>query len=106
MDAVNMQGTNQNISQTYIEFEQSEGVLAPGEQVVVKATLRAEADGQYRSIINLKGPGGRDGITGYIEAFAAVVMPRAVLSTPFMDLGATFIGVTVKASIPKRMISL
>lgn len=31
-----------------------------------------------------------------LEAFAAVVTPRATLSTPRIDLGTTFLGVPVK----------
>lgn len=95
---------------TWIEFERTSGVLAPGEQVVVMATLHAVSGGgggvppQYRSIVRLEGPPGSR--TSFLEALAVVVTPHATLSSPRVDLGATFIGVTVKAVVSISNLSL
>ena len=59
------------------------------------------ADGRlsphHRSVICLNGPPGSR--PAFLEAFAAVVTPRAALSTPRIDLGTTFLGVTVKSQV-------
>ncbi len=76
---------------THIEFDQTGGILTPGEQIVVGAKLVADGDGQHRSLVKLSGPvktrsmpGLRGSVavagssTKYIEAFAVVVTPLAV----------------------------
>ena len=93
---------------TRIEFERTSGTLAPGEQAVVMATLHADGGGavpQYRSIVQLVCSGG-SGPTSFLEALAVVVTPLATLSSPRVDLGATFVGVTVKTAVSISNLSL
>jgi hypothetical protein len=52
---------------------------------------------QHRSVICLTGPSGTS--PAFLEAFAAIVTPRAAISTPRIDLGTTFLGVTVKSQV-------
>lgn len=91
---------------TRIEFERTSGVLEPNEQITVMATLHANGQqAQHRSVVRLQGPSGPARAT-FLAAFAAVVVPRAVISTPRIDLGHTFLGVVVKSTVSITNLSL
>ncbi len=78
------------------------GVLGPGEEVDVTVSCHALSDGQHHSIVKVIGPGGMQ----CLEAFAAVVTPLAVVSRPKLDLGATYLGVTTRATFTMKNLSL
>jgi len=87
---------------TYILFEPASGVLNPGQEQRVNATLFALSDGLHRSVVKLAWAAGQ----ACLEAFACVVTPKAVISQPKVDLGVTFLGVTVKHTLSIRNLSL
>lgn len=89
---------------THIVFHPSSGTLSPGQQIQVKASLSALSDGPHKTIVKLYGP--NDKLAACIEALACVATPRAVISTPKIELGNTFVGVTVRSSVTVRNLSL
>ncbi|MEW5318142.1 MAG: hypothetical protein WDW38_009388 [Sanguina aurantia] len=90
-------------SMTHLTFEPEMGLLGPGEEAVIRVCVHALSDGQHRSIIRLESPGGE---FEAVEAFACVVTPHCVISTPKVDLGTTYCGVVVKHSVQLRNLSL
>jgi hypothetical protein len=90
--------------QTHVKFEPSSGTLAPGQQIQVMAKVTALSDGPHKTTVMLRGPG--DKLAACIEALACVATPRAVISTPKIDLGHTFVGVTVRSTVTVRNLSL
>ncbi|MEW5301041.1 MAG: hypothetical protein WDW36_003924 [Sanguina aurantia] len=90
-------------SMTHLTFEPEMGLLGPGEEAVIRVCVHALSDGQHRSIIRLQSPGGA---CEAVEAFACVVTPHCVISTPRVDLGTTYCGVVVKHSVQLRNLSL
>jgi hypothetical protein len=55
------------------------GRLGPGEECDILVTCHALSDGQHHSVVKLHCPGGH---LQCLEAFAAVVTPRVVVSRP------------------------
>ena len=104
LSALTEDGAEHEAEESHIKFEPSCGILSPGQQIQVMAKLTALSDGPHKTIVKLTGPG--DKLAACIEALACVATPRAVISTPKIDLGRTFVGVTVKFSVMVRNLSL
>ncbi|EFJ49783.1 hypothetical protein VOLCADRAFT_104231 [Volvox carteri f. nagariensis] len=90
---------------TYMTFEPSSGVLAPGEELAVRVTVHGLTDGRSRSIVQLRSGVGL-GRMECIEAFVCVVTPKCVIDRPVLDLGVTFVGVQVRQLLTMRNLSL
>ncbi|KAJ9523120.1 hypothetical protein QJQ45_023889 [Haematococcus lacustris] len=94
---------------THMSFDPPWGCLAPGQEGHVLVTCHALSDGQHHSVIKLVsglGPDLRHGQLHCLEAFAAVVTPRAVVNRPKVDLGITFVGVTARFSFTLKNLAL
>eukprot|EP00798_Chlamydomonas_sp_ICE-L_P024309 gene24309-9913_t len=87
---------------TYLSFKPPAGDLAPGQEVMVEATLHALSDGHFSSTLRLHAPGADP----CLSVLAAVVTPAVALSPPKIDLGSAYVGVVVKKSVQIRNLSL